>query len=215
VPSKRIPETVDRITGRYLAERRDAESFQSFVARIGKAECKRMLEDLMEIPSHDADPSLYTDWADAREFTTGDIGTGECAGEVVAPVDFQLTACEREVFEAQLHLERGDAEQAAKLAYESMLHGAAALLNWRMVAIPDGAESVVSQFRSHFYDSQLFFDPFVGGNFANYFFRAHEEACKPKTHESAHRLVGEAQLFVDACHSCYGRLSAQAAAAAA
>ena len=45
VPSKRIPETVDRITSRYLEGRTEGESFQAFVRRIGRAECKKMLED--------------------------------------------------------------------------------------------------------------------------------------------------------------------------
>ncbi len=50
VPSKRIPEAVDRITGRYLGERTAGESFQSFIKRIGKAECKKMLEDFTAGP---------------------------------------------------------------------------------------------------------------------------------------------------------------------
>ena len=40
VPSKRIPDAVHRITSRYVAERLANESFQNFVRRIGKAECK-------------------------------------------------------------------------------------------------------------------------------------------------------------------------------
>src|SRR5205085_8882755 len=122
VPSKRIPEAVDRITKRYLDQRAAGESFHRFITRIGKAECKKMIDDLTEVPRHEDDPSYYSDWADPREFTTGDMGVGECAGEVIAPIDFQLTACEREAFEAQLELEAGHIDQAAKIAYESMLH---------------------------------------------------------------------------------------------
>jgi sulfite reductase (ferredoxin) len=211
VPSKRIPEVLDRIAGKYVAERNADESFQAFVKRIGKAECKRMLEDLMEIPSHEADPSLYTDWADAREFTIGDLGVGECAGEVVSNIEFQLRDCEREAFEAQLELDRGQNQKAAKAAYQSMLHAAAALLDWKSVAHSLEPDSIVSQFRSYFFDTQLFFDPFVGGNFAQYFFRAHEKAGLSSTAESAHQVVEEAQLFIEACHACYGRLSAEPA----
>jgi sulfite reductase (ferredoxin) len=211
VPSKRIPEALDRIISKYVAERIADESFQSFVKRIGKAECKRILEDLMEIPSHEANPSLYTDWADAREFTIGDLGVGECAGEVVSNIEFQLKDCEREAFESQLELDRGHYEQAAKAAYQSMLHATAALLDWKFFAHSPEPDSIVSQFRTQFFDTQLFFDPFVGGNFAQYFFRAHENAVAPSTPESAHQLVEEAQLFIEACHACYGRLSAEPA----
>lgn len=211
VPSKRIPEAVERITSRYVAGRQEGESFQAFVRRIGKAECKTMLEDLTAVPPHDVDPSFYTDWADAREYTIGDMGTGECAGEVVSPLEFTLTACEREVFEAQLQLEAGEIERAAKTAYESMLHGATGLLDWRMIAYPAATDGIVEQFRKHFYDTELFFDPFTGGKFAQYFFLAHEHAADPQDAESAHRLIEEAQLFLEACHSCYGRMANQAA----
>jgi sulfite reductase (ferredoxin) len=211
VPSKRIPEAVNRITGRYLAERQKGESFQAFVRRIGKSECRKMLDDLTAVPQHDTEPSFYVDWADAREYTTGDMGTGECAGEVVSPIEFALTACEREVFEAQLLLDAGDAEAAARLAYQSMQNGAAALLEWKNIPVPQTADGVVTQFRAHFYDTQLFFDPFTGGKFAHYYFAAHQNVSDRHDPETAHRLIEEAQLFIEACHSCYGRVIAQPA----
>jgi sulfite reductase (ferredoxin) len=213
VPSKRIPETVDRITGRYLAERQVDETFQGFIKRIGKAECKKMLDDLTVVPPHDVDPSYYTDWADAREFTTGDMGIGECAGEVVTALEFQLAACEREVFEAQLSLDKGEVQKAAQVAYESMLHAALGLLRHIGAAFPDTPDAIVGAFRERYYDTELFFDPFVRGKFAQDFFKAHERAGAPHTEETAHQTVEEAQLFIEASYSCYGRMTAQAATA--
>jgi sulfite reductase (ferredoxin) len=210
VPSKRVPEAVDRITRRFVAERQAGEAFQTFIRRIGKAECKKMLDDLGVMPPHDQDPSLYTDWHDPREYTLGDLGVGECAGEVVTPLEFQLAACEREAFEAQLALEKDDIAAASKLAREAMLNGAKALLSWRKVfflATPDG---IVDAFRREFFDTQIFFDPFAGGRFAQFLFRAHEHAAEPYTAEAAHRLIEETQLFIEACHSCSLRLSTQA-----
>jgi len=43
VPSKRIPETVERIATRYLAEKTPQETFQQYIKRIGKAAAKSML----------------------------------------------------------------------------------------------------------------------------------------------------------------------------
>jgi sulfite reductase (ferredoxin) len=215
VPSKRIPEAVDRITKRYLDQRETGESFHGFITRIGKSECKKMIDDLSEIPRHEEDASFYTDWADAREFTTGDMGVGECAGEVVAPIDFQLTACEREAFEAQLQLEAGQIDAAAKIAYESMLHAALALLKLQFVVSPEDPDRIVAEFQKHFYDTQLFFDPFAGGKFAQYFFQAHERRGGKYTAESAHYLIEEAQLFIEAAHSCCARMAAQSSAVSA
>jgi len=211
VPAKRVPEALERITRRYLSERTFGESFGAFIKRIGKAECKKMIEDLMHVPPHEEDPSFYVDWSDAREFTIGDLGVGECAGEVVSPVDFQLAACEREAFEAQLLLEAGQIERAAQAAYAAMMHGAQALLRFKLGSCPEEPEAVYQQFREHFYDTQLFFDPFAQGKFAHYYFAAHRRNGAAHDAESARQQIEEAQLFLEAAHSCYARmLSARA-----
>jgi len=208
VPSKRIPETVERITTRFRAERLDSENFQAWVKRIGKAECKKMIDEFTAVPTHDEDPSFYSDWGDPREFSIGDIGVGECAGEVVYPIDFELVACEREAFEAQLQLEAGKVEQAGKTAYGSMLHGAQALLKFRSGVAPDDPNKIIDDFRTSFFDTEIFFDPFVKGKFAQDFFNAHEEAGKPRTAEKTHQLIEQTQLFIEACYSCHSRMTA-------
>ena len=65
------------------------------------------------------------------------------------------------------------------------------------------------EFRKRFYDTEKFFDPFAGGKFAQYLFVAHEKAAIPYSSETAHHLVEEAQLFIEASHSCYNRMGPQ------
>ena len=65
-----------------------------------------------------------------------------------------------------------------------------------------------------FYDTEKFFDPFAGGNFAQYLFIAHQKAASPCTSETAHHLVEEAHLFIEASHSCYNRMGTQVHAVA-
>jgi sulfite reductase (ferredoxin) len=214
VPSKRIPEVVDRFTARYTAERTQGETFGAFIKRIGKAECKKMVDDLMVVPPHEVAPEFYQDWGDAREYGVGDLGEGECAGEVVSPAEFQLTAAEREVFEAQLALERGEVETSVRIAYGAMSHGALALLKQRNIGFPEDAESVLARFRKHLYDTQLFWDDFVGGKFAQYYLEAHENRNNSFDAEEAHRFIEEAQVFLEACHAVYARLLQQPAVAA-
>jgi sulfite reductase (ferredoxin) len=214
VPSRRIPETVDRITSRYLTERQGGETFHDYAKRIGKAALKAMIDDLTSVPPHDVDAGYYVDWSDAREYTIGDIGIGECAGEVVTPIEFQLTACEREAFEAQLALEAGEIGKATRVAYESMRNAALALLAWRLIPHDSTPDGILAAFKHAFYDTEYFFDPFTGGKFAQYYFAAHEERSRTFDSEQAHRLIEEAQLFIEASHACYGRLSAQKVVAA-
>jgi sulfite reductase (ferredoxin) len=73
---------------------------------------------------------------------------------------------------------------------------------------PEDADAIVAEFRKHYYDTQLFFDPFTGGKFAQYFFDAHENRVRSYTAESAHYLIEQAQLFIEAAHSCYSRMAA-------
>lgn len=211
IASKNIPQVVTRLTGRYVSERNKDESFKDFIQRIGKVEIKKVLQDLTQVPSHEVDASYYTDWGDPREYTTGDIGVGECAGEVVSLVEFDLTSAERFAFEAQLLLEKGEAQAASQKAYEAMLQAAKGLIKHYTLDVPAEPEAVIEDFKKRFYDTQLFFDPFAGGKFAQHLFTAPKKLASPQTLESAHQLVEEATLFIEAAHSCYIRLTQQKA----
>jgi sulfite reductase (ferredoxin) len=211
VPSKRVPEAVDRLTQRYNAERKEGEGFRAFIARIGKREIRAMVDELARIPPYEVDPSFYSDWGDPREYTIGDIGIGECAGEVVSFVQMGLAASERELFEAQLLLEQGDGSGAAKRALSAMLQAARSLAREKNANVSEEPAEIVREFKTHIYDTKLFFDPFVGGKFAQYLFRAHEDGVNGVTPEAAEQRIGEAQLFVDAAHACHARMSSAAA----
>jgi sulfite reductase (ferredoxin) len=206
VPSKRVPEVVARLTERYAKERILQESFADFVDRIGKKTIRALVEEMQRMPSYEQDPGLYSDWGDPREYTISDMGEGECAGEVVPYVEVELAAAEREIFESQVLLDEGNLDAAAARARSAMLRGARALTREKNANVGSEADEVIAEFRTHFFDTRLFFDPFAGGKFAHYLFRAHEERTKPVSPESAHQLIEEATLFVDAAHECYTRL---------
>jgi sulfite reductase (ferredoxin) len=221
VPSKRVPEVVRRLTERYSKERQPGESFADFANRIGKKTIRAMVEELQVLPSYEQDPSYYSDWGDPREYTISDMGEGECAGEVVPYVEVELAAAERQLFESQVLLDEGKADGAAARAFDAMLQAARALTREKNANLGADAAEVVAEFRKHFYDTELFFDPFAGGRFAQYLFRAYDEhgngagsGASGASKESAHQLIEEATLFVDAAHQCYTRLGSALRAAA-
>jgi sulfite reductase (ferredoxin) len=206
IPAKNIPEVVARLTDRYVAARKEGEGFKDFIQRIGKTELKSLLEDLTRPPADPTDRSFFQDWGDPREYSLGDLGVGECAGEVVSSVDFDLAAAERLAFEAQVAYENGRVQQAGETAYRAMLQAARALVRTQVPDVSENPEEIVREFRTRFYDTQKFFDPFAGGKFAQYFFAAHEKANTTYTPESARYLIEEAQLFIEGSHSCYNRM---------
>ncbi len=207
IPSKRIPDALECITDHYLRMRQKGERFPQFVKRVGKAQIRQVLDPLtQDKPEHDQDPSFYSDWADPREFSTGDIGIGECAGEVVTAFTFAMTEAERIVFEAQISLDAGNAQRAGQDAYVAMVKAGKALVLFQYDDVSDDTEEILAEFRERYYDTKLFFDPYAGGKFAHYLFAAHEKTGTLFTPESAHHTIEEAQLFIEAVHSCYNRM---------
>ncbi len=202
IPSKRIPEAVDRFTEAFLKERQKDESFQAWTKRIGKVRVRQLIESLAEVPAADPDRSLLSDWGDPREYSTGDMGIGECAGEVVSPVDFELAAAEREVFEAQVTLEAGDFRKAAGQAVSAMTTAARGLVATKNPNIGGDAALVAKELRERFVEPKLFWDTYTAGKFAQYYFQAVETPPSEFTADAVHRLVEEAQLFIEAAHSC-------------
>ncbi|MDP6581424.1 MAG: nitrite/sulfite reductase [Vicinamibacterales bacterium] len=211
VPSKNIPEVVRRITDRFVSNRREAESFYDFTSRVGKRALREMLEDLTAVPPHDVNPDYYRDWGDPREFGIGDMGVGECAGEVVSLTEFDLVGAESQVFEAQLQLEAGDVVQADALAYGAMLQAAKGLIKTEFIDISDEPDQIVAEFQTRFFDTEIFFDKYAGGKFAQYLFRRHARTEPAVNRDTARQLIAEAQLFLEATHACQARLASQPA----
>jgi sulfite reductase (ferredoxin) len=210
VPSKRVPEAVLSITEFYLRQRQKDERFQNFVGRVGKKAVKDLLEDLTKIPAHEVDRTYYSDWGDPREFTLSDMGVGECAGEVVSQAEFALAASERELFEAQLLLDSGRSQDAAKAAYASMLRAAQGLVKDQNPNVSENENQILGEFTTRFYDTQLFWDKYAGGKFAEYLFKAKEFIGEGKVANAdrAVQLLQEAQLFIDAAHDCHNKTRA-------
>jgi sulfite reductase (ferredoxin) len=201
VPSKRIPEVVDTITERFVAEREADESFQDYIARLGKVELGALIAELKTVPPPDEDASFYTDWGDARVFTMGDLGIGECAGEVIDKTDLELSFAESVAFDAQVALEEGDLVRADERAYASMVTAARALVRSENPNVPDDPDAIVSEFKERFYDTERFFDRFAKGGFARPLLDRHAAPLARLDGEAVRALVEQAQLFIDAAHA--------------
>jgi len=213
IPSKRVPEFIDRVTSKYLAERQEGERFRDYTNRLGKKALKELVDEFASVPPYAVDRSYYSDWRDPREFTIADIGTGECAGAVVPRIEFDLQAAEQRVFEASVYLDEGDYRKADETAYAAMLLAAAGLVRTQMWDISDNADQIVAEFKARFYDTQLFQSKdagqYAGGKFAQYLFNRHADTERAFTADNARHLVEEAQLFIEAAYGCHHRLQEQ------
>ena len=109
------------------------------IARIGKRNVRELIKPFMDVPLHADGPEFYSDWHDVREFTIGDIGVGECAGEVVSLFGIEVVKAESQAFDAQVALDEGDYEEAEELAYRAMLSAARALVRTEYIDVTEDA----------------------------------------------------------------------------
>lgn len=202
IPSKRIPEVVDRITARYVGDRLPGESFLDWTLRVGRRGLADIIADLKTIPTYEEEPGLFTDWGDPREFSMGDLGIGECAGQVISSTDLELSFAESIAFDAQVALEDGDVPRADERAYNSMLTAARALVRGEFPDLPEENDAIVREFEARFLDTGRFHDRFAKGKFARPLLDRHASGTPAADEDAARALVEEAQLFIDAAHAC-------------
>jgi sulfite reductase (ferredoxin) len=201
VPSKNVPRVVDVLTRAYAQEKQGAESFKDWAHRTGRRHLKALIGPLSEVPSFQESPDLYRDWGDPRVFSTGDIGVGECAGEVISPSQFAFAESERAIFEAQLSLDEGLANDAAARALSAMVSAARAVCLLHEPSLPDGLEVVGPAFDRLLGDNGVFDAASPGARFSRYFTQARAAGGAKVSIADARKRVEEARLFIDAAHA--------------
>ena len=153
------------------------------------------------------DASFYNDWGDPREFTIGDMGEGECAGEVVSLADFGFTRAEsqgvRGIAAARWRAISG---RPTRWRTQAMLQAAKTLVQLQWLDPPTDPDTIVNEFRTRFVEPKLFWDTYPTANSANYLFARHSEGPDPRyTADTVHKLVEEANLFIDAAHKAHAK----------
>jgi sulfite reductase (ferredoxin) len=209
VPSKSIPDTIDALTDAYAHGRDGDERFQEWMKRMGKRSIREIIKPFMKVPLYAEDSSYYTDWGDAREFTIGDLGVGECAGEVVSLFGIEVVKAESEAFDAQIALDEGDESTAEELAYKAMLSAARALVRTEYIDVTEDPDDIVPNFKTRFFDNERFFNKFAGGKFGQYLLERHESPPSRIDSDVASQRIEESLLFIEAAHACEARISAE------
>ena len=199
IHGKHIPQFIEHLTGKYVSERHEDESFTNYIERLGKVEVKTILRQYDQIPSFDEDASYYIDTGDTKEFKLKK-GVGECAGQLVELVSFMLEEADRLIYESGLQLEANEYVGSAQLAYEAMIKAADALLTTEGLQHID-KETTVKEFRNRFFEPGLVFP-----GYGAHLFKAIEEDTSAFDRELTHRRVEEATLFVEEAHNVYGRM---------
>ena len=78
IPALNVAQAIREVIGLFQAERQTAESFSTFVSRVGLPALKQRLEPLTQVASPIEQPAFYRDLGSTQPFVVGARG-GECA----------------------------------------------------------------------------------------------------------------------------------------
>ncbi|MFN0108918.1 MAG: nitrite/sulfite reductase [Blastocatellia bacterium] len=133
-PARNAINVVETLFKFHDSEKLADEDFNSFIARIGDARVKEVLEPLKAIPAFDTDPEFYDDYGHENEqFTVRSGIRGECAGTTIAEVVPTIETAQTKMEQAKAYLLHGNYEQTLLESYETAAAAARVPLYQKLV----------------------------------------------------------------------------------
>jgi sulfite reductase (ferredoxin) len=200
VPAKRVPEAVQQLVGLYRSERRPGESFQDLAGRLGKNRLKNELMPLTFIPSYEADRNHYVDWGDGKDFSTEDLGPGECAGGAYELMEGFLYEADQELFLARTMAKKGLAGQAINKAYRAVVAASKALL------VAEGSDSSIDAVILTDAQDKLVARGILPAEYARLSEEMQDMGSKNPPPDFTGKKVDYAQAFVETSHKAFAKL---------
>jgi len=199
LPAKHAPDAVRHILKRYREARLDGESFEGFAARLGKEKLKEGLMPFTFLPSYEEDRSFYVDWGDDKDFTTEDLGPGECAGGAYEMMEGFLFEADQELHLAGVMAEKGQTGHAVNKAYRAIVAAAKGLL------VLEGVDSSIDAEILFKAETLLVGKEILPRTFARLTDQVKDLGPKSPTVEFAREKVTYAKSFVEASHSAFDK----------
>lgn len=203
-----MPEAINALIGKYLDASDDGELFSAWVRRMGILWFKTELKPFTKMDSPFLNPSLYQEFGKPEPFGVR-RGIGECAGDLVEPVDLMLAdADERAEAAAVGFHEALNPTEIIRRARETFQIAAQALLTVDR-AHDATVEDTLARFRAEWYDTGR-----IPEGVGHTLFAAMSENAQDIAPDRLRRLVEESGLFVEEVHSIVGKVRGLALKAA-
>jgi sulfite reductase (ferredoxin) len=199
IPAKRAPDAVRNILKWYREARLEGESFEGFAARLGKEKLKERLMPFTFLPSYEEDRSFYVDWGEEKDFTTEDLGPGECAGGAYEMMEGFLFEADQELHLAGVMTEKGQTGHAVNKAYRAIVAAAKGLL------VLEGIDSSIDAEILFKAETLLVGKEILPRTFARLTDQVKDLGPKSPTVEFAREKIAYAKSFVEASHSAFDK----------
>lgn len=149
-PAANCGKVVEALVELYSRERKNAESFNTCMSRIGKDQIRELLAPLARIPSFDQNPEFYKDWGHENEKFAVRTGIkGECAGVPVQEKVPRLETAKEKLAQAEAFLMHKEFANAQIEAYETMAEAARVPL-YTVLVDPFTSEQALWEFENIF-----------------------------------------------------------------
>ena len=149
-PAANCGKVVETLVELYAKEKKDGESFNACMNRVGKEKIKELLAPLAVIPSFDQNPEFYKDWGHENEKFAIRTGIkGECAGAPVQEKVPMLDSAKEHLAQAEAFLTHKEFANAQAEAYEAMASAARVPL-YAVLVDPFTSEQAIWEFENIF-----------------------------------------------------------------
>lgn len=197
IPAKRSPDAVRHLIDWYRNDRNKGESFQSFAGRMGRAKLKESLMPFTFLPSYEEDRSFYVDWGDDKDFTTEDLGPGECAGGAYEMMEGFIFESDQELHLARVMANKGLTGHAVNKAYRAVIAASKALL------VDEGVNSSIDLEILSEAQSQLVSKGILPSSYSRLVETMQNMGTKTPSSDFTDSKIKYAQDYVELCRSAF------------
>ena len=200
-PARNGPKVVEALLALYAKEKKQNESFNDCMARIGKERLKEVLAPLAVVPSFDDDPEFYKDWGHENEkFAIRSGIKGECAGVPVQEKVPVMEQAREKLAQAEAFFAHKEFAHAQIEAYETMAQASRVPLYAKLVD-PFTSEQALWEFENIFARSGL-----SGAEWLNFAERVEAEKNAEPTEKRAKDLIELAKKYLAECERLHAEI---------
>lgn len=152
VPARNLPEALTIILDHYVSVMDQYKTFKEYFKSIGKAEIRIICKKFSSfVPNFENDKSYYFDWGSANEFTTANMGHGECSAGIYDMIEVEMKTIKKNIGKLSIR----DFEYLKKqLLWDIVFSGASMLLITRAVDPVDETQTF-ELFKKYFIHKKL------------------------------------------------------------